>query len=93
MHGLLFCREAVRRRTLVCVAASAAFPGLLSPVTIPRYRLSQREADKGWQRYVHLIDGGNSDNRGLLGVKRALLEDHHRLLRDCDSVVVLSGDD
>lgn len=61
-------------------------------MTIPRYRLSQREADKGWQRYVHLIDGGNSDNRGLLGVKRALLEDHHRLLRDCDSVVVLSGD-
>lgn len=74
------------------VAASAAFPGLLSPVTIPRYRLSQREADKGRQRYVHLIDGGNSDNLGLLGVKRALLEDRHRLLSDCESVVVLSVD-
>ncbi|MNK17618.1 Patatin-like phospholipase [compost metagenome] len=79
-------------RLSTAMAASAAFPGLLSPVTIPRYRLSDRETDKEKRRFVHLIDGGNSDNLGLLGVKRVLLEDQHRLLRNCESVVVLSVD-
>jgi predicted acylesterase/phospholipase RssA len=74
------------------IAASAAFPGLLSPVVLPRYRLSTHEGVLGLPRFVHLIDGGNSDNLGLLGAKHALLEDDYRLLRDCDSVVVVSVD-
>ncbi|WP_169802285.1 patatin-like phospholipase family protein [Curvibacter delicatus] len=74
------------------VSASAAFPGLLSPVYLPRFRESALERQIGQARYIHLIDGGNADNLGLLGVKRALLESNHRLLRDCDSVVVLSVD-
>lgn len=74
------------------ISASAAFPGLLSPVTLPRYRRTVHEKQIGSPRFVHLIDGGNADNLGLLGVKRALLEDNHRLLRDCDNVVVLSVD-
>lgn len=74
------------------VTASAAFPGLLSPVTLPRYRRSTLEVQDGSKRYVHLIDGGNADNLGLLGVKRALLEDDHRLLRACENIVVLSVD-
>lgn len=74
------------------VSASAAFPGLLSPVTLPRYRRSVHETQLGAPRFVHLFDGGNADNLGLLGVKRALLEDDYRLLRDCENVVVLSVD-
>jgi len=74
------------------VTASAAFPGLLSPVSMPRYRLSQHEAELGIPRYVHLIDGGNADNLGLLGVKRILLENDYRILRDCENIVVLSVD-
>lgn len=74
------------------IAASAAFPGLLSPLALPRYRRSVYEAQLGSPRYVHLIDGGNADNLGLLGVKRALLEDQYRLLRECDNIVVLSVD-
>lgn len=74
------------------IAASAAFPGLLSPVVLPRYRLSTQEGIRGIPRFVHLIDGGNSDNLGLLGVKHALLENDYRLLRDCDSVVIVSVD-
>lgn len=74
------------------IAASAAFPGLLSPVALPRYRLSTQEGVRGIPRFVHLIDGGNSDNLGLLGAKHALLENDYRLLRDCDSVVIVSVD-
>lgn len=74
------------------VAASAAFPGLLSPVVLPRLRQSVYERQLGTPRFLHLIDGGNADNLGLLGVKRALLEGQHRLLRECDSIVVLTVD-
>jgi hypothetical protein len=74
------------------VSASSAFPGLLSPVALPRLRQSVYERQLGQARFVHLIDGGNADNLGLLGIKRALLEDQHRILRDCDSIVVLSVD-
>ena len=74
------------------VSASAAFPGVFSPVSFPRYRLSAREKQLGTPRFVHLIDGGNADNLALLGVKRALLENDHRLLNDCDNIVVLSVD-
>ncbi|MCO5399752.1 patatin-like phospholipase family protein [Ralstonia soli] len=74
------------------VSASAAFPGLLSAVTLPRYRRSVHEVQLGKPRFVHLIDGGNADNLGLLGVKRALLENDYRLLRDCETIAVLSVD-
>ncbi|CAE6868228.1 hypothetical protein R69658_07991 [Paraburkholderia aspalathi] len=74
------------------VAASAAFPGLLSPVVLNRYRLGTDEMELHTPRYIHLIDGGNVDNLGLLAVKRALVENSHRLLADCDQVVVVTVD-
>lgn len=74
------------------VAASAAFPGLLSPVVLNRFSLGSSEKERGEARYIHLMDGGNVDNLGLLAVKRALVEDSHRLLTDCDQVVVLTVD-
>jgi predicted acylesterase/phospholipase RssA len=74
------------------VAASAAFPGLLSPVVLNRFQLGATEQERGEPKYLHLFDGGNVDNLGLLAVKRALIEDNHRLLTDCDQVVVLTVD-
>lgn len=74
------------------VAASAAFPGLLSPVVLNRFELGSTEQERGTPKFMHLIDGGNVDNLGLLAVKRALVEDSHRLLTECDQVVVLTVD-
>lgn len=74
------------------VAASAAFPGLLSPVVLNRFQMGSTELERGEPKYLHLMDGGNVDNLGLLAVKRALVEDSHRLLVECDQVVVLTVD-
>jgi NTE family protein len=82
------------------VAASAAFPGLLTPLTLHNYKKGpdyqmpdwvQRQLANGdpgsreyqlakeqssyvepGRPYIHLIDGGVSDNLGLLPVLRAL---------------------
>ncbi len=45
------------------VAASAAFPGVFNSVTLKRYAHTTGEPD-----FVHLIDGGASDNLGLDGL-------------------------
>lgn len=74
------------------VAASAAFPGLLSPVILNRFQLGSTEKELGDPKYIHLIDGGNVDNLGLLAVKRSLIEDSHRVLTDCDQIIVLTVD-
>lgn len=74
------------------VAASAAFPGLLSPIVLNRYQLGSTEQERGAPKYIHLMDGGNVDNLGLLAVKRALVEDSHRLLIECDQIVVMTVD-
>ena len=74
------------------VAASAAFPGLLSPVVLNRYQLGSTEQERGELKYIHLMDGGNVDNLGLLAVKRALIEDSYRLLVDCDQIIVMTVD-
>ena len=87
------------------VAASSAFPGLLSPVTITNYAgscnypepiwvtnaLKQRNVTKrdfleatqfkSYQnredrKYIHLLDGGISDNIGLRGPFEALATNH-----------------
>lgn len=56
------------------VVASAAFPGVFSAVTLKNYVTGPRRATPVPQGYVHLIDGGPSDNLGvdtLLGAARA----------------------
>lgn len=87
------------------VAASSAFPGLLSPITITNYAggcgypeplwvgnaLKQRNVtkrdfleatqfksyqDSGERTYIHLLDGGISDNIGLRGPLQALVTNH-----------------
>lgn len=46
------------------MAASAAFPGVFNSVTLRRHPLDA-SAPRGEARYLHLIDGGVSDNLGV----------------------------
>lgn len=46
------------------MAASAAFPGVFNSVTLRRHPLDS-SAPRGEARYLHLIDGGVSDNLGV----------------------------
>ncbi len=49
------------------VMASAAFPGAFNFMTLRNYR-----TPKGTKKYVHVFDGGNSDNLGLTSIKREI---------------------
>jgi predicted acylesterase/phospholipase RssA len=49
------------------VMASAAFPGVFNHLTLRDYRNPARK------RYVHLFDGGTSDNLGLESIKRFII--------------------
>lgn len=63
------------------MASSGAFPGVFNSVTLRRYSLDpakRREGDDepGDKRYLHLIDGGPSDNLGVETLIR-LAREHH----------------
>src|SRR5262249_49250089 len=83
------------------VAASSAFPVVFPNMTLRDFgteklaecgKGSPRQPEK-CERYLHMFDGGNSDNLGLKSIKRVLLElavaDR---LDDYDRVVVLLVD-
>lgn len=52
------------------VMASASFPVVFASMTLRDYR----PQPDGKERYLHVFDGGNSDNLGLATLKRVLLE-------------------
>lgn len=52
------------------VMASATFPVVFNFMTLKNYRHSAKRP-----RYLHLFDGGNSDNLGLTSLKRLLLDE------------------
>jgi len=71
------------------VMASASFPVVFASMTLRDYR-PQPGKDK---RYVHVFDGGNSDNLGLATLKRVLLEAAlDGRIANYDRVVVISID-
>lgn len=85
------------------VMASSAFPLAFPHVTLENFHTlvtnHRCKTDAQWlascsdQRYLHLFDGGNSDNLGLRAVKRMLLDmAAGGRLEDYDSVVVLLVD-
>ncbi|MHC4942536.1 MAG: patatin-like phospholipase family protein [Planctomycetota bacterium] len=49
------------------VTASAAFPGVFNHMTLRDYRKPHKP------RYIHLFDGGTSDNLGLESIKRFII--------------------
>ncbi|MFZ2751919.1 MAG: patatin-like phospholipase family protein [Lysobacteraceae bacterium] len=50
------------------VAASAAFPGVFSSVALARFGLDDKIDKIAPQEYLHVIDGGPSDNLGIDGI-------------------------
>lgn len=59
------------------VMASASFPAVFNFMTLQDYRSAQDE------RYVHVFDGGNADNLGLLSAERVIKEntdDYERII-------------
>ena len=57
------------------VMASAAFPGVFSFVTLRDFRPG---AENARPHYMHVFDGGNSDNLGLTSAKRIILANRDR---------------
>lgn len=73
------------------VMASAAFPAAFNYMTLGDLREQPRCPDDG-PCYVHVFDGGNSDNLGLLSVKRVLLMNGAAALEHYDRIVVILVD-
>jgi predicted acylesterase/phospholipase RssA len=75
------------------VMGSSAFPVVFPAMTLADFRNGACAAlDCEAQRFVHVFDGGNSDNLGLKSVKRILLQQHAdgRLARErYDRIVVI----
>ncbi len=85
------------------VMGSSAFPLVFQSMTLADFRKDHSktcprpgtDAERcSEQRYLHIFDGGNSDNLGLHSVKRSILEMavNGRLGRDYDAVVVILVD-
>lgn len=59
------------------VMASSAFPGVFHDITLKDYsvknvELKETQQHKSVENYEHLIDGGPSDNLGVIPIKRVL---------------------
>lgn len=76
------------------VMASATFPGAFNFMTLRDFSeppaATATTAATG--RYLHLFDGGNSDNLGLLSVSRVLLDNNAAALEKYQRVVVVLVD-
>lgn len=57
------------------VMASAAFPAAFNHMTLRDFNEPECPEHKG-EYYLHVFDGGNSDNLGLISLKRVLLANH-----------------
>lgn len=78
------------------VMASSAFPVVFHDITLKDYSvknvdLKETQQNKSVEDYEHLIDGGPSDNLGVLPIKRALekkLQNNNQPLKGCFLFVV-----
>jgi len=74
------------------VMASATFPAVFNYMTLCDFTGPKDCKDNDAATYLHLFDGGNSDNLGLLSIKRALLSNHGQALRRYKRIVVILVD-
>jgi len=74
------------------VMASATFPAVFNYMTLCDFAGPKDCRDDGAATYLHLFDGGNSDNLGLLSLKRALLSHEAQALRRYKRIVVILVD-
>ena len=71
------------------VMATASFPAVFNYMTLRDYRDgAECNPRRQPQRYVHVFDGGNSDNLGLTSVRKAIAINKHRY----DRIVVILVD-
>ena len=75
------------------VMASATFPAGFNYMTLRDHHDHSDCADDALARcYVHVFDGGNSENLGLLSIKRVLLSNQGAVIKDYDRIVVILVD-
>ncbi len=84
------------------VMASATFPGAFNFMTLrdftenvppnPIGNVAEHASGAAGKRYLHLFDGGNSDNLGLLSLTRVLLQDDAAALDRYERIVVVLVD-
>jgi NTE family protein len=74
------------------VMASATFPAAFNYMTLADLHDPPNCPNHGGVCYVHIFDGGNSDNLGLLSIKRVLLSNHGKMIREYDRIVVVFVD-
>ncbi len=74
------------------VMASATFPAAFNYMTLRDFHEPPDCPDHGGVCYVHVFDGGNSDNLGLISIKRVLLSDRARATREYERIVVVFVD-
>src|SRR2546427_7991003 len=74
------------------VMASATFPAAFNYMTLRDFHEPPDCPDHGGVCYVHVFDGGNSDNLGLISIKRVLLSGRARATREYERIVVVFVD-
>ena len=75
------------------VMASSTFPLVFANMTLRDWRGAPPDQPEDERRFLHVFDGGNSDNLGLRAIKRSLLQLHaDDLLKAYDRIVVLLVD-
>src|SRR5216117_1939470 len=72
--------------------ASATFPAAFNYMTLRDFYEPPDCPDHGGVCYVHVFDGGNSDNLGLISIKRVLLSDRARATSEYERIVVVFVD-
>src|SRR5207245_11485042 len=65
------------------------FPAAFNYMTLRDFHEPPDCPDHGGVCYVHVFDGGNSDNLGLISIKRVLLSDRARATREYERIVVV----
>jgi len=73
------------------VMASATFPAAFNYMTLEDFHAPECLDHEG-KCYLHLFDGGNSDNLGLVSLKRVLLGDFAAAVKKYDRIVVILVD-
>lgn len=74
------------------VMASATFPAAFNYMTLGDFHDPPQCPGHSGACYVHVFDGGTSDNLGLNSIKRVLLSNHGRMIREHDRIVVILVD-
>jgi predicted acylesterase/phospholipase RssA len=75
------------------VMATATFPGVFNYMTLRNFHALDADCARGSEGcYLHVFDGGNADNLGLVSLKRVLLSHNAKYVSQYERIVVISVD-